>query len=183
VKSSKTSAVKPLITTPEARIEVPRRLALPASAAGNPVIGWRHDLDRLQIEDLKRWYQRWYAPNNAVLVVVGDVDPTAGQTAGRAVFRPYCAPGALPYSSAPIDLPTRRASASRTTSLSRYPCSTWPSMCPASKTQTDPRSAPALELISAKCWRRKQLAVQDPASPSGRLGERHNRSLHSRQSG
>jgi len=41
----------------------------------NPVIGWPADVANLTIEDLKTWYQRWYAPNNATLVVVGDVDP------------------------------------------------------------------------------------------------------------
>jgi len=33
------------------------------------------DLEALQLSDLKDWYRRWYAPNNATLVVVGDVDP------------------------------------------------------------------------------------------------------------
>ena len=32
------------------------------------------DLDTLRIGDLKVWYDRWYAPNNATLVVVGDVE-------------------------------------------------------------------------------------------------------------
>jgi zinc protease len=41
----------------------------------NPVIGWMTDLEALQLADLKDWYRRWYAPNNATLVVVGDVDP------------------------------------------------------------------------------------------------------------
>ena len=40
----------------------------------NPVIGWPDDVGGLTLEDLKAWYERWYAPNNAVLVVVGDVD-------------------------------------------------------------------------------------------------------------
>ncbi len=39
----------------------------------NPVIGWPSDIAHYQIEDLQAWYQRWYAPNNATLVVVGDV--------------------------------------------------------------------------------------------------------------
>jgi zinc protease len=39
-----------------------------------PVIGWMQDLDNMTIEDLSAWYQKWYAPNNATLVVVGDVN-------------------------------------------------------------------------------------------------------------
>lgn len=42
---------------------------------GNPVIGWMNDLEHLQVADLKEWYRLWYAPNNATLVVVGDVEP------------------------------------------------------------------------------------------------------------
>ncbi len=44
-----------------------------SSGYHNPVIGWMHDLDRLTVEDARQWYQQWYAPNNATLVVVGDV--------------------------------------------------------------------------------------------------------------
>jgi zinc protease len=43
----------------------------------NPIIGWPSDIENYTIDDLKAWYQRWYAPNNATLVVVGDVEPTA----------------------------------------------------------------------------------------------------------
>ena len=43
----------------------------------NPVIGWDEDLEALTVDDLRRWYRRYYAPNNATLVVVGDVDPDA----------------------------------------------------------------------------------------------------------
>lgn len=38
-----------------------------------PIIGWMEDLDTMEIEDLREWYNTWYAPNNATLVVVGDV--------------------------------------------------------------------------------------------------------------
>ncbi len=41
----------------------------------HPIIGWMNDLDNLELADLEDWYQRWYTPNNATLVVVGDVDP------------------------------------------------------------------------------------------------------------
>ncbi len=39
-----------------------------------PIIGWMNDLQNLTVEDLKPWYARWYAPNNATLVVAGDVN-------------------------------------------------------------------------------------------------------------
>jgi zinc protease len=38
-----------------------------------PIIGWMEDLDSMSIDDLRSWYRTWYAPNNATLVVVGDV--------------------------------------------------------------------------------------------------------------
>ncbi len=39
-----------------------------------PTIGWRSDLDELTVQDAEDWYRMWYAPNNATLVVVGDVE-------------------------------------------------------------------------------------------------------------
>ncbi|MCB1760339.1 MAG: insulinase family protein, partial [Gammaproteobacteria bacterium] len=42
---------------------------------GNPVIGWMADLENMEVDDLKHWYNLYYAPNNATLVVVGDVVP------------------------------------------------------------------------------------------------------------
>jgi zinc protease len=40
----------------------------------HPVIGWPADIAAYTVADLQAWYQQWYAPNNAVLVVVGDVE-------------------------------------------------------------------------------------------------------------
>jgi len=42
-----------------------------------PVIGWMVDLDHMKLPDLRDWYEKWYAPNNATLVVVGDVEAEA----------------------------------------------------------------------------------------------------------
>jgi len=40
----------------------------------HPIAGWMSDLKSMTVQDAQNWYNRWYAPNNAVLVVTGDVD-------------------------------------------------------------------------------------------------------------
>ncbi|MCF6250884.1 MAG: insulinase family protein [Methylococcaceae bacterium] len=50
-------------------------MAFTNSAYKNPVIGWPSDIANYQVDDLQAWYQLWYAPNNATLVVVGDIKP------------------------------------------------------------------------------------------------------------
>ncbi len=52
-------------------------LAFQSHPYRRPVIGWMNDLEHMTGQDARDWYQRWYAPNNAVLVVVGDVQPKA----------------------------------------------------------------------------------------------------------
>ena len=42
-----------------------------------PIVGWMNDLENMTYLDARDWYRRWYAPNNATLVVVGDVDHKA----------------------------------------------------------------------------------------------------------
>ena len=54
-----------------------------------PVIGWMVDLDGMKVEDAKAWYQKWYTPNNATLVVVGDVDPEKVQAMAKKYFGDY----------------------------------------------------------------------------------------------
>lgn len=69
----------------------------------NPVIGWMDDLNNLKIEDLRQWYERWYAPNNATLVVVGDVEPQQVYELAKQHF------GALKPSTIPNLKPRREA--------------------------------------------------------------------------
>ena len=47
--------------------------AFMAHPYGRPVIGWMNDLEHMTVKEVQAWYQHWYAPNNAVMVVVGDV--------------------------------------------------------------------------------------------------------------
>ncbi len=42
---------------------------------GIPVVGWRHEIEELSLEDARSFYERYYAPDNAILVVAGDVTP------------------------------------------------------------------------------------------------------------
>ncbi len=39
-----------------------------------PIIGWMDDLASMTYRDAQQWYRQWYAPDNAVLIIVGDVD-------------------------------------------------------------------------------------------------------------
>jgi len=50
-----------------------KAIAFTSSPYRNPIIGWMQDLEDMKLADLAAWYKQWYAPNNATLVVVGDV--------------------------------------------------------------------------------------------------------------
>ena len=57
------------------------------SPYGKPVIGWRHEMERLTRDDAIGFYRRFYGPNDAVVVVAGDVEPEAGAQARRGHLR------------------------------------------------------------------------------------------------
>ncbi|UWQ95608.1 insulinase family protein [Rhodobacteraceae bacterium M385] len=42
---------------------------------GRPIIGWRHEMEELSLQDARDWYETHYHPNNAILVVAGDATP------------------------------------------------------------------------------------------------------------
>lgn len=59
---------------PRAHLVEQMRYALfPAHPYATPVIGWEQDIKRLTRDDALAWHRQWYAPNNAVLVVSGDI--------------------------------------------------------------------------------------------------------------
>jgi zinc protease len=54
----------------------------------HPIVGWMSDLQNMTVEDSKAWYGRWYAPNNATMVVAGDVEPQQVCSLARKYFGP-----------------------------------------------------------------------------------------------
>ena len=55
---------------------------------GVPIIGWRHEMETLNRDDALAWYSRYYAPNNAILVVAGDVLPDDVRKMAEAHYGP-----------------------------------------------------------------------------------------------
>lgn len=51
-----------------------------------PVIGYMADLHTLKADDLRAWYRQWYAPNNAMLVIAGDVDAQKTVKTAQRIF-------------------------------------------------------------------------------------------------
>jgi zinc protease len=55
---------------------------------GTPIIGWRHEMEKLSRQDALDWYRTYYAPNDAVLVVAGDVKPDAVKALAEKYYGP-----------------------------------------------------------------------------------------------
>lgn len=53
---------------------------------GKPVIGWRHEMEELSRDDAIGFYRRFYAPNNAVVVIAGDIDPAKAKALAEEIY-------------------------------------------------------------------------------------------------
>lgn len=69
-------------------LEVAQSVAFQTSPYRQPIIGWSADIEQMPLADLKAWYRRWYAPNNAIVVVVGDVVPMHVRDLAQRYFGP-----------------------------------------------------------------------------------------------
>ena len=63
---------------------------------GKPVIGWAHEIEGLERKDAFNYYERFYTPENAILIVAGDVDPQATLDLAKQVYGPVPPFGAPP---------------------------------------------------------------------------------------
>jgi zinc protease len=70
-----------------------------ASPYRRPVVGWMSDLDAMTADDARAFFQRWYVPANAAVVVAGDVDP---QEVKRLAEKYY---GVIPARAVPVRKP------------------------------------------------------------------------------
>ncbi len=75
---------------------------------GIPVIGWKHEVSALTLDDALDFYRRYYAPNNAILVVAGDVDPQEVRRLAELHYGPL-APSDLPERFRPTEPPQTAA--------------------------------------------------------------------------
>ncbi len=62
---------------------------------GTPIIGWNHEIEALDREDALNYYSRFYTPENAILIVAGDVDAQNVLSLARETY------GAIPARAAP----------------------------------------------------------------------------------
>jgi zinc protease len=89
--------------------------AFKAHPYGHPTIGWLSDLRRMMRDELYAFYRRYYVPNNATLVVVGDVEADEVFRAADVHFGGI-EPGTIPpriYTSEPEQIGERRVTVSR----------------------------------------------------------------------
>jgi zinc protease len=63
---------------------------------GRPVIGWRQEIEKLDREDALAFYKRFYAPNNAILIIAGDVEAAEVRPLVEKFYGPIPAQPAIP---------------------------------------------------------------------------------------
>ena len=74
---------------------------------GVPIIGWMHEMQELSLQDALDFYDLYYSPNNAVLVVAGDVEPEAVLALAETYYGVIPAEPELPERLRPAEPPQR----------------------------------------------------------------------------
>jgi len=125
-----------------------KAIAYPASGYHTPTIGWMADLDRMTVQELRHWYESWYVPNNATLVVVGDVKPDEVKALAERFFGPIPRRD-VPPSKKPLELAEPGLRQITVHVATQMPSLMYGFNVPSLSTATDPQSVNALRLISA----------------------------------
>ncbi|PXW72165.1 zinc protease [Loktanella sp. PT4BL] len=74
---------------------------------GVPIIGWKHEMEELDLQDALGFYDLYYSPNNAILVVAGDVEPEEVLALARQYYGVIPAEDQLPVRERPQEPPQR----------------------------------------------------------------------------
>lgn len=125
-----------------------KAMAYPASGYHNPTIGWMADLKRMSVEELRAWYEAWYAPNNATLVVVGDVTLDEVRSLAERFFGPIAA-HPVPSAERPLELDQPGERQLTLHVKTQVPSLIMAFNTPSLATSDNPRQIHALRLISA----------------------------------
>lgn len=92
-----------------------RAAAFPGQPAGRTPLGERSDVARATVADIARYYDEWYAPNNATLVIAGDVDHVTAFAKAQRFF------GAIPSKKLPVWSELNPKPAPETTVEAQFP--------------------------------------------------------------
>ena len=76
---------------------------------GTPIIGWMHEIEGLNREDALAYYRRFYTPENAILIVAGDVEPDEVRALADKTYGQIPARGEAPVRQRPQEPPIRAA--------------------------------------------------------------------------
>jgi zinc protease len=76
---------------------------------GTPIIGWEHEIEGLTRDDAFTYYQRFYTPENAILVVAGDTDLDEVRTLAEATYGQIAPRGQAPVRKRPAEPAPRAA--------------------------------------------------------------------------
>lgn len=125
-----------------------KTLAYPATGYRTPTVGWMSDLARMTVDDLRAWYRHWYQPNNATLVVVGDVQPAQVKALAERYFGGIARTERLP-AKRPLELATPGERRTVLHLKTRLPSVLMGFNVPALATTDNPKQIHALRLISA----------------------------------
>jgi zinc protease len=74
---------------------------------GRPIIGWANEMAALTWPDTKAFYDRWYAPDNAILVVAGDVTGQQVYDMAKEIYGPIAKSGKIPERARPVSPPLK----------------------------------------------------------------------------
>jgi zinc protease len=62
---------------------------------GIPIVGWRHEMEQLSHQDALDWYETYYAPNNATLIIAGDATPEQVRALAETYYGPIAPSGGI----------------------------------------------------------------------------------------